>query len=68
MATKSEKFTPWSLFLVLIQVVFITLKLCSVINWSWWWVLAPLWGPTAVGLVVLILCLLIYALCSIFKK
>ena len=24
-------------------VVFIILKLCGVINWSWWWVLSPIW-------------------------
>lgn len=24
-------------------VVFIILKLCGVINWSWWWVLSPVW-------------------------
>ena len=24
-------------------VVFIVLKLCHVINWSWFWVLSPLW-------------------------
>lgn len=24
-------------------VVFIILKLCNVIDWSWWWVLSPLW-------------------------
>lgn len=24
-------------------VVFIVLKLCGVITWSWWWVLSPLW-------------------------
>jgi hypothetical protein len=24
-------------------IVLIALKLASVINWSWWWVLAPLW-------------------------
>lgn len=27
----------------LLQVAFIVLKLCKVINWSWWWVLAPTW-------------------------
>ena len=27
----------------LLAIVFITLKLCGVISWSWWWVLAPLW-------------------------
>lgn len=30
-------------FLELLQLIFIVLKLCSVIEWSWVWVLAPLW-------------------------
>lgn len=34
-------------FLGLLTIVFITLKLTSVITWSWWWVLLPLWGPVA---------------------
>ena len=28
-----------------LTVVFIVLKLVGVINWSWIWVLAPLWIP-----------------------
>lgn len=28
---------------VILGVVFIVLKLCNVIDWSWLWVLAPLW-------------------------
>lgn len=24
-------------------ITFIVLKLCKVIDWSWWWVLSPLW-------------------------
>ena len=37
-------------------VVFLILKLCHVIDWSWWWVTAPLWGPLAfaVALVVVV--------------
>ena len=27
----------------ILLVVFIILKLCHVINWSWCWVLSPLW-------------------------
>lgn len=27
-----------------VQIVLIVLKLCHVINWSWWWVLSPSWG------------------------
>jgi hypothetical protein len=42
-----------ALFLVLL-----TLKLAGVIGWSWWWVTAPLWGPTgllvAAGLIALV--------------
>ena len=36
----------------LLQVAFIVLKLCGVINWSWLWVLAPTW--IMVGIVILI--------------
>lgn len=25
---------------------FLILKLCGVIDWSWWWVTAPIWGFT----------------------
>jgi len=31
----------------LLGVVFVTLKLCGVIDWSWWWVTAPFWGVFA---------------------
>jgi len=31
----------------LLAAIFITLKLCKVIDWSWKWVLAPLWIPLA---------------------
>lgn len=31
----------------LLQLAFIVLKLCGVINWSWFWVLAPFWGTLA---------------------
>lgn len=42
--------------------IFMTLKLCGVITWSWIWVTAPIWAPVlivltifaVVGLVVLI--------------
>lgn len=39
-------------FLGLLGIVFITLKLTSVIDWSWWWVLAPLWGPFALAALI----------------
>jgi len=33
----------------LLTIVFIVLKLIGVIDWSWWWVISPLW--IGVGLV-----------------
>jgi hypothetical protein len=30
-------------FVGLLTIVFITLKLTHFIEWSWWWVLCPLW-------------------------
>jgi len=43
-----------ALFSVL-GVAFIILKLCKVVAWSWWWVLAPFWGwPIVAVLLVLI--------------
>lgn len=41
-------------FTDLLTVAFIVLKLCGVIAWSWWWVLAPLW-ISAIGWVILLM-------------
>ena len=30
-------------FVGILQIVFIVLKLCNVIDWSWFWVLSPIW-------------------------
>lgn len=32
--------------------VFLVLKLTAVIDWSWWWVTAPLWIPVALMAVI----------------
>lgn len=46
---------------VLLTVVFVTLKLCNVINWSWWWVISP-------GLIYIAICLLFIIIVAIFIK
>ena len=35
----------------ILLVVFIVLKLTGLIDWSWWWVLAPLWIPVILLLI-----------------
>jgi hypothetical protein len=38
-----------------IGIVFVILKLCKLITWSWWWVTIPFWGGIALfGLFFLI--------------
>jgi len=38
-----------------LAVVFIVLKLCGVISWSWWWVLSPIWIPS----ILMIICIIV---------
>ena len=45
----------------LLTVLFIGLKLTHYIDWSWWWVLSPLWIPLVVF--VLLIILIIIATC-----
>lgn len=45
-----------------LQIVFIVLKLCKVISWSWWIVFLPTLiglGLTILGLIILGICLII---------
>lgn len=36
-----------------VGIVFITLKLLRVIDWSWWWVLSPLWASIVLIFIML---------------
>lgn len=38
--------------LFLVFLVFLVLKLTAVIDWSWWYVTLPLWGPVTVVLAI----------------
>ena len=39
--------------MTILLIVFIVLKLCGLISWSWWWVLSPLWIPIAIAILVI---------------
>jgi len=49
-------------------IVFLILKLCHVINWSWWWVTAPLWGSFAVVLGVILMIIIVGLMLAANKK
>lgn len=55
-------------FFGLLTIVFITLKLIGTIDWSWWWVLSPLWIPIALVFLILLIQLTIAALGSASDK
>ena len=39
-------------FVGLLTILFIALKLTGHIDWSWWWVLSPIWISTVIVLVI----------------
>lgn len=46
-------------FFGLLAIVFIALKLSGFIEWSWLWVLAPIWGGCLVAVVLLLVFIVI---------
>lgn len=52
-------------FCGLLTIVFITLKLTEYIDWSWWWVLCPLWISTLLTVSIFIVWL---SAISIFER
>ena len=49
-------------FLGLLTLLFIGLKLTGYITWSWIWVLAPLWIPISIALLIFSAVILLVAL------
>ena len=60
---KGSSYTGPSFFGFLF-LIFMTLKLTGHIDWSWWWVTAPLWGQLVLALGLILLCVI----ASIFRK
>ena len=50
-----------------ILLIFIILKLVGVIDWSWWWVLSPIWIPIVLLLAVSILLFVVYRIVKYFR-
>jgi len=44
-------FNIGDMLMLMLTAIFVTLKLCGVITWSWLWVLSPLW----IGLILAII-------------
>ena len=46
-------------FAGLLTILFIALKLTHVIDWSWLWVLSPIWISFAIGVAIILVCFVI---------
>lgn len=62
MNESSKTSTGGITFLGLLAIVFIVLRLTDVISWSWWWVLAPIWGPLAIAIAALVVYVILVAI------
>jgi FtsH-binding integral membrane protein len=54
MESKSSSSTSGLGFGGVLFIVFLVLKLTHVIDWSWWWVTAPLWVPACICILIFI--------------
>lgn len=46
-------------------IVFLVLKLTGYIDWSWWWVTAPLWISAGLFLAIVVAILVIAKVCGV---
>lgn len=55
-------------FLDALFLVFLVLKLAKVIDWSWWWITAPLWGQVALSVTIFIVTTIVLIIFKIIDK
>ena len=45
---------------MLLFIIFMILKLCKVIDWSWWWITSPLW--------IVFIIIIIFSIVKVLKE
>lgn len=55
MADNNSKSSGGIGILGIMFLIFMTLKLTGFIDWSWWWVTAPLWGGIVLTILIAII-------------
>ncbi len=71
MSNTETKYVASFPFAGMLALVFITLKLTGHIDWSWWWVLSPIWIPFVIAgavVVVILACALGATIYESFKR
>ena len=51
-----------------LTVIFVVLKLCGLIDWSWWWVLSPVWISIGLFLVIILIVVICCAISEFIDK
>lgn len=55
----------------ILTAIFVVLKLCDIITWSWWWVLSPLWLPLTICLSIVLvvdICIVVVIVIAILNN
>lgn len=61
----SKNITSGSIgFTGMLTILFIGLKLCNVIEWSWWWVLSPTLIPVGIIIAIFSMVLMVQIVCD----
>lgn len=55
-------------FATLLALIFITMKLLDKIDWSWWWVLSPIWITVAIVAAYLLILLIVALIVHLIRK
>ena len=55
-------------FAGLLFMVFLVLKLTGVIDWSWWWVTAPLWITALVTFAIILIVFIVVTVSAMRSK
>lgn len=54
-------------FLGALTILFIALKLLDKIDWSWWWVLSPLWISVSIFVTIMVVLVIVAGIMEAFK-
>ena len=55
-------------FFGLLTILFIALKLTNYVDWSWWWVLAPIWMPAALFIAIAVVVISVIGIVCALRK
>ena len=68
METTKTTITSGLSFSSVLFFIFLVLKLCGIIDWSWWWITVPLWGGLALILAGYLIFLIVVGILAFITR